>query len=105
MLRVIVALLNRSLEHGNDWNMAMKRRDFIEAGIGGVAALSVAQGVSRAQSGDALPVHPRRTNREYPGHLSGAYLRQRSTPKRPQKCAGAVNLLSDCLLAMRDFYG
>ena len=30
--------------------MAMKRRDFIEAGIGGVAALTVAQGVSRAQS-------------------------------------------------------
>ena len=28
----------------------MKRRDFIEAGIGGVAALSVAQGVARAQS-------------------------------------------------------
>jgi membrane dipeptidase len=33
--------------------MAMKRRDFIEAGIGGVAALSVAQGVSRAQSAAA----------------------------------------------------
>jgi membrane dipeptidase len=30
--------------------MAMKRRDFIEAGIGGVAALTVAQGASRAQS-------------------------------------------------------
>ena len=30
--------------------MAMKRRDFIEAGIGGVAALTVAPGVSRAQS-------------------------------------------------------
>jgi membrane dipeptidase len=41
------------LEHGNDWNMAMKRRDFIEAGIGGVAALSVAQGVARAQSPNA----------------------------------------------------
>src|SRR5271163_4741920 len=33
--------------------MAMTRRNFIEAGIGGVAALSVAQGVSRAQSLDA----------------------------------------------------
>ena len=30
--------------------MAMMRRNFIEAGIGGVAALSVAQGVARAQS-------------------------------------------------------
>ena len=30
--------------------MAVKRRDFIEAGIGGVAALTVAQGASRAQS-------------------------------------------------------
>lgn len=30
--------------------MAMTRRNFIEAGIGGVVALSVAQGVSRAQS-------------------------------------------------------
>jgi membrane dipeptidase len=30
--------------------MPMKRRDFIEAGIGGVAALTVAPGVSRAQS-------------------------------------------------------
>ena len=28
----------------------MRRRDFIEAGIGGVAALSVAQGMSRAQN-------------------------------------------------------
>src|SRR5690242_11137497 len=33
--------------------MAMTRRNFIEAGIGGVAALSVAQGVSRAESRDA----------------------------------------------------
>jgi membrane dipeptidase len=33
--------------------MAMQRRNFIEAGIGGVAALSVAQGVSRAQSAPA----------------------------------------------------
>ena len=33
--------------------MAIMRRSFIEAGIGGVAALSVAQGVSRAQSSDA----------------------------------------------------
>ncbi len=33
--------------------MTMTRRNFIEAGIGGVAALSVAQGVSRAQSLDA----------------------------------------------------
>jgi membrane dipeptidase len=33
--------------------MAMKRRNFIEAGIGGMAALSVAQGVSRAQSAPA----------------------------------------------------
>jgi membrane dipeptidase len=30
--------------------MPMKRRDFIKAGIGGVAALTVAQGVSRAQN-------------------------------------------------------
>jgi membrane dipeptidase len=36
--------------------MAMKRRDFIEAGIGGVAALTVAQGVSRAQSADASQI-------------------------------------------------
>jgi hypothetical protein len=33
--------------------MAMTRRNFIEAGIGGVAALSVAQGVSPAHSRDA----------------------------------------------------
>jgi membrane dipeptidase len=33
--------------------MAMKRRNFIKAGIGGVAALSVAQRVSRAQSAPA----------------------------------------------------
>jgi membrane dipeptidase len=33
--------------------MAMKRRDFIEAGVGGVAALTVAQGASRAQSATA----------------------------------------------------
>jgi hypothetical protein len=33
--------------------MAMRRRNFIEAGIGGMAALSVAQGVSRAQSAPA----------------------------------------------------
>jgi hypothetical protein len=31
----------------------MKRRKFIEAGIGGVAALSVAQGMSRAQGAPA----------------------------------------------------
>ena len=33
--------------------MAMKRRNCIEAGTGGVAALSVARGVSRAQSAPA----------------------------------------------------
>jgi membrane dipeptidase len=33
--------------------MGMKRRKFIEAGIGGVAALSVAQGMSRAQGAPA----------------------------------------------------
>ena len=33
--------------------MAMKRRNFIKAGIGGVAALSVAQEVSRAQNAPA----------------------------------------------------
>jgi len=35
------------------WIMAMTRRNFIEAGIGGVAALSAAQGMARAQSADA----------------------------------------------------
>ena len=35
--------------------MAMKRRNFIEAGIGGVAALAVAQGVSPAQSAPSVP--------------------------------------------------
>jgi hypothetical protein len=35
--------------------MTMTRRNFIEAGIGGAGALSVAQGVSRAQSPDANP--------------------------------------------------
>jgi membrane dipeptidase len=35
--------------------MAMTRRNFIEAGIGGVAALSLAQGVSLARSPDANP--------------------------------------------------
>ena len=34
--------------------MTMTRRNFIEAGIGGAGALSVAQGVSRAQSPDAI---------------------------------------------------
>ncbi len=33
----------------------MTRRNFLEAGVGGAAALAVAQGVSRAQSPHANP--------------------------------------------------